>query len=70
MDGSLSAGLFQFLLRGIRLRDSQVVGDGIVEQLGILSNERFHITEIVRIDLADRNSGNGDGAILDIPEPH
>ena len=50
----LAACLLQLCLGGIQFGDSQIVGDGIVKQVGFLGDIAFHTAEILGIDLLNR----------------
>ena len=59
---------FDFFLRGVRLCDSQVILDALVEEIGRLRDHRHIVQKIIRVDFIDINAVVVDFTLVFLPK--
>ena len=70
MHGSFSAGGFDLFLRCIQLRDSQIVPDAVMKQMGLLGDEAFAVAQGCGIYAVNLPARYADLSAVRLPETH
>ena len=67
---SLFAGSLQLGLRRIPLRNAQVAGDAVAEEVRFLRHKAFHTPQISGVHLPNVPAGDAHRAAVRVPEAH
>lgn len=70
VDGRFAGGFHDLLARRARLADCDVVGYGIMEQVGLLCHVAFHVAEMLCRNLSHVFAVYVERAGIHIPETH
>ena len=62
------AGRLDFLLRGVRLGDAQILLNGFVKQVGCLADHRYIFQKLVGVDAVNIHAAKFDFTVVFLPE--